>query len=208
MLFEEAVDRLAKRLGQRQDLVDDIRFEMQQAQNIQLERDHMNPWFLLSEDTTAWCDLGDDRMRIPPDFLAEYEESALTLLNEDGSIVPLRKELLECLIHKFGPTQSKPIFYALAGNYFHLYPIPSQQWEIRFKYYATAAELTDGEENVWLKYASDWLIAETGVVMAAQYLINSEMASIFQQQAQIARKRVWQENEARLHANMSYVKGQ
>lgn len=207
MLFEEAVERLAKRLGQRQDLVDDIRFEMQQAQSVTLEQGHLRPWFLLSEDTTAWCDLGDDRMRIPPDFLCEYEESALTLINDDGSIQPLRKELLECLIRKFGEAQSKPIFYALAGSYFRLYPIPSKQWEIRFSYYAKQPDLTDGEENAWLKHASDWLIAETGVVMAAQYLINPEMASIFQQQAQIARKRVWQENEARLHANMSYVKG-
>lgn len=207
MLFEQAYNTLAKRLGQREDLIEDIKFEMQEAQNTILEQDHMKPWFLVSEETEAWTDLGDDRVHIPAGFLAEYELGALFLIRDNGSIKPLIKEELDCLVNKFGDAQGEPSFYTRTGYYFRLYRIPDKQYKLRMVCYMKADALTEGQENVWLKHASDWLIAETGYVLADQYLQNPRLADRFQQQAVKARQRIWRENEAQQLVNRDLIKG-
>lgn len=207
MNFEIAVDMIAKRLGQRQDLVSDIREQMQFVQDYILETDPLRLQFQLSERQNAWTDLGDDRVALPPLFLGEYEEGALFLIREGGSVKPLLKEDLQQLVNKYGDTPGEPVFYARTGSYFRLYPIPNTQYQIRMLNYERAAVLTDGEENYWLANAADWMIAETGKVMAAQFLMNSPLAKIFHDQSTNARQRLWRAHEASLNVNRDMIKG-
>lgn len=207
MLFEQAYETLEKRLGQRRDLRDDIKFEMQNVQDNILQADSFLPWFLLKEEQSAYTQIGDDRLRVPQNFLAEYEEGALFLIRDDGSIKPLFRENLDCLIRKYQDAQSEPVFYARTGKYFRLYPIPDKQYQIRTLCYTKADDLTEGRENVWLELGSDWLLAETGYIMADLYMQNSELAERFKVLAVRARQRLWREHEAQLNVNRNMIKG-
>jgi len=207
MLFETAVTMLEKRLGQRQDLTADIKESMQFVQDYVLETDHIKFEFQLTERQTAFTAIGDDRVAHPPMFLAEYEEGSLFLVLDGGAIIPLIKEDLEGLVRKFGATQGQPIFYARSGSYFRLYPIPEKQYTLRMISYDKAATLIEGEENVWLKYAADWLLAETGKLVAVQILQNTNLAATFNQQAVDARQRLWRSHEASLAVNRDMIKG-
>lgn len=211
MILSTALSMLKFRLGSRTDADLDtlIPIEMDQAQ-FEFERSGQPPWFLLTEDATAETELGERRLPVPEDFLLETEDDALWLISpETGEPQQLDKGELDASTAYWGLTEGTPTGYALAGNYFHLFPTPDAVYSIRLKYYAADAKPTvmaAGATNLWLTYASDLLLARTGRRMA-MYLRDSELAQLFAADEQTAAARLLTEQTARDEANRNRSKG-
>jgi hypothetical protein len=135
------------------------------------------PWFMLSERAATSTKENEERVEVPDDFVQEYEEGALWLVNSDGG---------EILLHKYDaddsrnsaqarynygeldqPTEDWPNCYALTGKYFRLFPKPLEVISVKIMYYkrlALTVELED--ENDWLKHAPYLIIGWAGERMA------------------------------------------
>lgn len=212
MTRDEAVALVKGRLSNRKDADLDplIVAEMKLAQ-IKLESALTLPWFLLSEMSETTTDIGDERVELPEDFLREpEEETALWRYDTDSSNdkwKELSKDAYDKLKVKHDETGA-PLAYALVGNYFRLKPTPDKEYPIRMIYYKRDQSLDSGAtENKWLKNTPDLLIAETGFVIASQYLKDQESALIFSEQLKEARTRYSSFWTAREQAGRSYTKG-
>ena len=86
MIRDTAVDLLMKRLGNRRgtDFQNTIITEMVSVQEDVLEQDPTLPWFLVSEVSNATTTVDDERVALPGDFLQEFEDGALYVLDESG----------------------------------------------------------------------------------------------------------------------------
>ena len=198
MLRDAAVDLLLQRLGQRTgqtSLRDKIIAELAFVQEVTLEGAPELPWFLLTESATTTTTIGEERVQLPGDFLQEWDDSALVRIQDDGSEKVLIRDDWDVV--KYSVTGSgPPTHYDLVGDYYLLRPVPDKSYTLKMRYYARALPLsgTYGDanniENLWLKWASDWLIAETGALIAEQYLQSPGMAARFKEDALRARARV------------------
>lgn len=210
MTFDEAVTLLNYRLGNRTDLATRIALEMQHVQTFLLEGTaSFLPWFLETEIATSTAAEGEERVMLPEDFLAESEDQALWLYDENSSDeiwVELKKNDYDLLRVKY-QAAGRPAQYALVGDYFLIAPTPDTDYTIKMRYYAKDAALATGEENKWLKHAADLLIAETGRIMSG-HMMNPVLEAKFEKEATIARERLFRKHEARRHANRTYSMGE
>jgi hypothetical protein len=181
MIRDAAVDLIMKRLGNQTNtsLRQDIINEMVQAQESVLEADVFHPWFLVSEESSSATTIADERVLLPSDFLALWDYAGLYRYDaslEDPYIEMSRGDW-DIIKGQFNYAD-KPTHWDISGNYLLMRPLADAAYPLRFWYIAKGSSLagTYGEtgggnvENVWLKWASDWLIAETGMVIAEQYL--------------------------------------
>jgi len=199
MTRDEAVDTLMRRLGNwpNTDLRDTIIAEMVVTIQDTLEQEPMFlPWFLLSEVYTGTTTAGEERLELPPRFLQEYEDGALYIVNTDGSKSPLVRDDLDVITSRYSGS-GKPTHYDILGDYFILRKIPDDEYSIKIRFYQGDDSTLDGTygdsnnvENVWLKWAANLVIAETGVVIASQYLQSERMAQMFMIQAEKAKNRL------------------
>lgn len=208
MLRDAAVDIIMFRSGNRKDpgLRDAIIAEMAYVQENILEHANFQPYFLLTETVPLSTTVGDERISVPSDFIMEWEEGALYLVEDDGSLTLLYKDDME-KIRANTSGVGKPIAYDLAGEYFLLGPTPDKVYNLQMKYYGKAESLagTYGDaaniENVWLKNASDWFIAEVGAIIAAQHLYNEKLAVMYIRQGAEAKKKLMNGDIARREVN-------
>lgn len=210
MLLSAAIDVLKFRLGSRTDadLSVTIPIEMGQAQ-FEFEHSGEPPWFLLTEDATASTVAADRRLPVPTDFLLEADEDCLWVQDSAGNYTPLEKGEYDASLIYWGTTQGLPSGYALAGQYFQLFPIPDQAYTMRMKYYAadtSPAVMALSATNLWLTWAADLLLARTGRRMAT-YLRDTELAQVFLAEEAQAAERLRKEMAARESANRSWSKG-
>ena len=215
---DRAIDLLLARLGQRGNdavLKAAAVTEMALMQE-NLERQAFKPWFLLSELRTVDTSANEERIALPDDFLEEPEEGAVWLLQPDNATTP-KKELIktdyDVALQRF-PIPAIPRFYSLGGNYLRIHPTPDAVYTLQTQFYVKQTQLTDvyGSAdglltNNWLTYASDWLMAETGALLAATYTRDTELATIFQAQASVAHKRCYTETIQRQEANYNRQMG-
>lgn len=217
MTRDKAVDMIMKRCGYRTktSLRDDIITEMAYVQKTLLEGGPVMPWFLLSDERKTTTVANDARVRVPPDFINEWEETELYLYKEsntDDKYKELHKDDWDYIKDKY-PGSGEPSHYDLKGSFFMLAPIPDDEYELRFWHYARADDLggTYGDsnniENCWLKWAPDLLIAETGVIIGSQYLQSEALAGRFEKQAKQARDRLWRRNTAIREENKNRLMG-
>lgn len=189
MTRDEAVTSIMNRLGNRTDLETDIITEMKIVQESVLEGHSWLPWFLLSEIATETTVADEERVELPTDFLLEDDDQALWWYDSsdtDNGWKPLAKDDLDILRERY-PGTGEPKAYALRGNYFIIKPTPDDSYTLKMSYYARDAALDTDIENEWLKHAADLLIAETCVVMAEEYIKDSESAERFK----VAARRAW-----------------
>ena len=216
MLRDTAILLLMQRSGNLQDsaIRDLMIAEMDFVQTVELERGLHLPWFLLSETSSIVTTGSESRLPIPADFLREYDDGALWVYdtiqgNPWGKLV---KDSYESLTAR-NLGNGRPRFYSLVGENFILFPTPDAAYTVKMKYYQKGASLagsyggTGNVENVWLKYAPDLLLAKTGLIYAGQYEQSPERANLFQAQAQVALKRIVDENTARENANVEQTMG-
>lgn len=196
MLRDAAVDLLMNRLGQRKGtgLKDQIIAEMVAAQET-LEGNPTPMWFLLTEKSDAVTAAGDERVKLPTDFLLEWEEGGLYYVDSDGDEVLFVREDWDVIKYKIVGS-GQPEYYDIAGDYFLLRKTPDGIYTLKMRYYANQTSLAGSYgdaanvENSWLKHASDLLIAETGIVIADQYLQSATMTKRFEVQAARAQDRL------------------
>lgn len=180
MLRDAAVDLIMKRLGNSNDITlqGDIINEMVQAQATVLEGDVLKPWFLVSEEASNATSIGEERVPLPVDFASLWEEIGLYRYDvtlDDPYIEMCRADWED--IKKELNWSDKPTHWDIGGPYLLMRPLADAVYPLRFWYIAKGVSLagTYGDvvtniENVWLQWAADWLIGETGSVIAEQYL--------------------------------------
>ena len=208
MLRDEAVARIQRILGYRTDKTSEIIDALVDAQ-VNLEKEPIKPWFLLTEIASINTVAGDERVPVPSDFLLEYEDDALFKYDSAAlpayKWVPLRKDHLQVLRHDFSGSGA-PRAYSLDGDYFRLFPTPDAIYTLKQIYYAEDASLTANIENGWLKNIPDLLIGIAGIKMAGP-IRDASALKIFVDMERSSRTRLFQANEARQHTNHEYVMG-
>jgi hypothetical protein len=200
MLRDAAVDLLMKRLGNQNDvtLKDDIINEMVQAQETVLEGDVFHPWFLVSEEASNSTSVGEERVPLPEDFLALW---TLGLYRYDSTQTDPYIEMVRedwDLIKTVKNYSDEPTHWDIGGDYLLMRPLADAVYPLRFWYIARATSLagtygdvTTNVENAWLRWASDWLLGETGMVIAEQYLqYTDDRVNTFRTQAARGRQRL------------------
>jgi len=150
------------------------------------------PWFLLSERSSTTSPGEEERIFLPEDFMMEYEEDGLWLQLPDGGEKRLRKydsDDLRAMTGRFSDAQEESwrtqykFSYALTGEYFRIFPTPSDPFTFKMMYYKkqTVLDETDtSSTNNWLRYAPWILIGMAGEVYA--HAIRDQPAMAFFQQ--------------------------
>lgn len=186
MTLSEVVANIARKLGNRTDLDAAIADEVRLAQ-IELEAARQLPWFLLDEEQYIDIAAETDRLALPTGFLREYEKGALWRYDADvGKYQKLVKLALDDLRDVTADTEDDsdtvPMYYALAGKYFHLAPVPGDTVRLQILCYTRDDTLTlDGDTNDFLTYNPELLLAKAGMRMA-QWLQNPGAFAMFQSQ--------------------------
>lgn len=226
MTRDEAVKIILMRCGMRQNdkaLQEACVAEMVLAQTTRLERSAFKPWFLVSETSTTVTFPTEERIPLPRDFLQEYEEGAIAIrdYDDDREDLPLYvpppfrnlvKDDYDYLQVKYPPGIGRgydyvPQAYAVVGNYITLHPAPQRTFMLRMKYYKKADTFPqpygEGAElsNEWLTICPDWIIGETGAIIAGSYIKDDATAAKFAEQASLARQAMMIEHTARDEAN-------
>lgn len=221
MTRDQAIKLILMRCGMRQNdklLQAACVEEMQLAQQTKLERAGFKPWFLISETESTITMPFEERIPLPKGFLQEYEEDCLwirpfdeTTEDVEGAVLPpwglVNKDDYDTnMVRRYGT--NAPHAYAIVNNYIILTPTPQGTFSLKMKYYKAGALITadygateGATSNVWLDNAPDWLIGETGAVIAGQYIKDEATAAQFRQQAADARSAVMIEHTARDEAN-------
>jgi len=208
-----ARDLVKLRIGNRVDTALDTQVvaEMALAQTV-LEGGSYLPWFLLSEFSENDTVADEERVPVPTDFLREFEYGSLYYNNSAlaDAWVELLKDEMEALRADttLNASTGAPQKYSLVGDYFRLFPTPDAVYTLKMVYYKQdTAPATGGAENLWLKWAPDWLIAQTCVQMAQNLQMPQARVEKFMHAAQIAERRTMVAGEAREHASREYVMG-
>ena len=210
MIRDSAVDLLMGRLGNRsnatlqQAVIDEMVFVQENVLEGALEL----PWFCLSEKSYAVTTPSEERLALPSDFLAEWEEGDIFLLESDGSQTPLIRADWDVIkIQDSLKGSGKPTHYDIGGDYYLFRKIPDDTYTIQQRYYQRQTSLAGSYgdaanvENNWLKWASDWLLAETGIRVAKYRLQSEKMANLFVNDVVAARERIRLKNIAMIESN-------
>lgn len=210
MLRDAAVTLLKKRLRRQGDsaIATDIIDELQATQE-RLEQGVTLPWFLVSDDTSRQCTIGNETFAVPIGFIRVYEEGGALWYREltTEKWNPITRDDYTAIYNKNGISTGAPKNYSLEGSNYKLSQIPDKAYYMRTKAYVKGVLLDSNVENVWLANASDLLLAETGVVIASFYIRNMELAGEMKQWAQQAHTRLFTADEAWKHADRQYKMG-
>jgi hypothetical protein len=209
MTRDEAVARIQRQLGQRNDKATDIIDELKNAQTF-YERWTRLPWFLVDEMHRIQTGDGEERIPVPDDFLREYEKGTLWYWNDtttDSAEVwtNLAKEDIDYLRETL-PGEGAPEAYTIGGDYFRIFPTPDAQYWIKMIYYKEDLPLDDNIENDWLKWQPDLLTGYAGR-MIANSLYNDRARGYFTEMEVAARDLMVKHSEAREHENRRYIMG-
>jgi hypothetical protein len=201
MLRDTVAELLLQRLGKRTDLLSAVITEMQYVQEFILEQHHWLPWFLESEWATSTTIVGEERVRVPDDFLGEIEDNHLWVKAvSDTTWTKVTKEPYDIAYERYSGSGT-PEVYSLSGEYFLLRPVPDQIFSLRMRYYNAAEVLSSNIENLWLKYASDVMMGEVGQIMAGRYIQNPALEAQFKTDAERAWDRLYRQHIGREQMN-------
>lgn len=208
MTRDEAVALVHQTLGFRTDQATNIVTNMKLAQQT-LEKGPIMPWFLLSEGSTRRTELNERRVRIPTDFLREYEEGTLTYVPDDATLeeVDLIKDSREILQEEYGSLAAgPPEKYSLDGYYFNIFPLPDDDYLLKMRYYKQAALLTTNIENEWLLEIPLLIIGAAGLLLAPG-LRDKEATKTFADWSNQGQLILNGYEETRVHTNRPYQIG-
>lgn len=185
---DTAVNLIGRRLGFRTDKNSEIIETMQFMQETELEGDPSLPWFLIKEDATLATAADTETVTPPTDFLDIPDKGGLWYLASTGKWAGMGRGSIDDLRSKHD-VSGTPEAYDLVGETLYIAPVPDAIYSLRLMYLGRALDLTTNIENLWLKYASDWMIATVLEKMATD-LQMQDLARTAGQQKLIARARV------------------
>lgn len=209
MLRNTAVDLLMSRLGNRRDttLRDKIISEMAFVQEFILEGTNPLPWFLRTKTESLSTVIGDETITLPTGFLQLWDEGGVWKLSATGVPTVLQREDYARLQDYYEDIDTIG-YYDLVDTTLYVRQVPTEVVTIGLWYYkrdtlitGTYDDVGTNLQNSWLQYAADWLMAETGRLLADGYLQAPNMAALFQRQALEARDRLMREHEHRDEIN-------
>lgn len=196
MTRDEAVSWVQFHLGNRTDLTTQAQNALIAAQE-ELERQDFLPWFLRTEVMPLTTTIDEERLAIPDDFIREWEEGALYLVDSDGELVEIEKDTLTILRAQFkGAATGQPTDYAMDNAYFRLFPTPDAAYTLKLIYYAHAAELSSNIENAWLKNAP-WMVISQAIMVLAPGLRDTAAFNIAEKKFSSAKSDCVKSGEAR-----------
>lgn len=206
---------LKSRVGSRNDDdVDEILLlELELAQVDDLEANgRATPWFLYSEAAYVDMTAGEERIKLPNDFLREIEEGTLSIfIAELGKFVALDRDDYDTLTEEYLYSEpGRPEKYALEGHYFRVFPTPDNAYRLRMRYVQsdTPPTLVDNnKENLWMKWAPNLLISVAGRRYASLHLVNPQLAAVFEGEETKSWDRIVTRTEARRNTNRIFVMG-
>jgi len=211
MNFDEMIDVVGRRLGNRTDLDTWILSEMKLAQDA-LEDGDVIPWFLqTTADVTITNGTEYGTGPLPTGFIQEIEEEGFwlkdftTTLRVYELIKAEPKILIQSTIDNELPNNNTPGFYALGEGAILTYPISTNATEtIDVHFYAkdTTVPANDATTNAWATNAAELLIAETGMRIAP-YLDNKAALASFNSSRNEAMGRLVKTHEMKQAANQS-----
>lgn len=205
MKLDDAVDLVAKRLGNRRGMEDRIRLEMDIVKET-LEGGDFLPWFLLSDPQET--EITASKITLPPRFLRFHDDVPLWAIKEDRSD---RWQLERCGLEVIEPLGTRdegpPEKIALGRDVMWLVPEPDGTYYLWMVYHRGEPSLDADQGNRWLTHAPDWLVAETIVRMGMQLQMNANFIQAARQEAEMAKQRVMVDSEAREHAMREYIFG-
>ena len=219
MLRDNAVAIIKQRMGNNNDSSLDAHIvtEMQLQQEI-LERTPNPPWFLNTvKEQEALADgfvtFDDSVVLSEVDGLPMFWSEA-TLLSYNKNRFLMKDDWPPLAGWSDGDTTD-----TVATNYakfpdineefkYILFPTPDT---VAYKYYLPCyvkdSVLSTNIENRWLKHAADLMIAQTGAVIAGQYVAFEKFAAAFVVQQQIAQKRLTTMNTVKEEENIRRMMG-
>ena len=183
--------------------------EMIEYQKMVLEKGEVMPDFLIVRHASITLSADNRQFTLPTDFLRELDEDeTLWIVDADSLEQSMEKVDYEdpYVQGEFDSddTSTLPRKYSLQGLYGYTWPIPSVARTMKMDYYGTGGTIADDAvETVWLKHASDLVIAGTGMIVNALYVKDSEAALAFAALEARAKKRLWDEQTARQEAGRS-----
>jgi hypothetical protein len=198
----EAVARISDAIGWRavgHNKEDAIIRRLQEAQRM-LEKGKTLPRFLLEEDYEVTLAQGDHSIPLPTGFLKFFDENLLhytstdtnlaTYLSPMDYITAVKNVEAQQRPDEIAITTRAPEVFVLRKNTIDFIATANTDYIIHFDYYKAADLLTADIENVWLQYASDWLIGEAGVRIAAD-LRDVDAVQLFNQMRNEGRQAVF-----------------
>lgn len=202
MKRDTAIEVIMARLGNRTGLEEMAVREMQLAQD-RLESGPEMPWFL---EATATASVAiDATMATLPTLYKRTHEDGLWI-RETGTtdaVAPITKidfpELLKFRKDATVGESGIPDRYALWGTTLELYPVADKAYDLIHYHYAKGALLETNIENLWLEYAPDLMIAETGIVIA-MFARDDSAVQVFSAQRADAQERLIRDTVAREEA--------
>lgn len=225
MLKSVAIATIQRHLGFRSNLDAHILAQLQQAQST-FEREGVPiflsgniqtgtflPWFLLTEIADIVVPIGEERIKLPGDFLSEWEESALWIYDssadegEEWKAVPKDDVKTARRTAKATDSTDAPLLYARSGDYFRLFPKPEEVTQFKMIYYAKDTELGATDiENDWLKYTPNLMMGEAGMHIASSTR-DAQGVAIFENMRRSAARALFVRDEDSKHVNRRYVMG-
>lgn len=173
-----------------------------------LEQSPELPWFLFLDTNVEGTNLttvaDTETVAVPDGFLREVEDLEYVLFVQDSSQddpwVPLTKDDYSVLKARYTGTGS-PKHYDLLGDYLYLRKIPDDSYTLRLLYHGADDAIVAGtSENRWMKYASDWIMAETGFVITSTVVPMPSLMQAFAKEMNDAKTRVMNDTVARNEA--------
>lgn len=210
MTTDEMISAMQAYLGNIGTILDSqILVELQLAQT-QCERGPIWPAFL--KDQRQYLTTADEpRVQLPAGFLKEVENDALYVLF-NGDYIALKKDYLQDLRDEFEGVSATtagvtaPTYYALEGNYFWIYPTPSETVTLRMHYYKQDTTLALGNSNNWSTYYPDLLMGLAGQNLSSSFRA-PEIKPRFDEMVMVARRQMLQHETGREVANMEQSYG-
>lgn len=222
MTRTEVIAAIARRLGRRTDLDDDILLELDLAQATVLERNAVLPWFLpfrLSEAPALVTTTDQRYMNLPVDLLGVPEHGGLYVqsVENDSDWMKLIKGTYDENLLKYQDAPGFPEVYSLHMGFegivpfraAYLQPIPDAEYDCRMAYIAadTLPSAITIDTNAWMTYAPDLLIYVTAQICARDLLQDFELAASFEGMITVARHRLMVETERHEHEDREYHMG-
>jgi len=175
MLRSAAVSKVQQGLSFRRTNETEIIDALQTAQR-DLEMGKTLPWFLLSEDQTMSGTASVAYVTPPTGWITLDDDAAVKYYDSSGNYVRrLEKGSFDQLEEVWkGSSITTPYAYALRKSTIHVFPTPTAAFTLKASFYVADTVLSSNVENAWLANAPDLLIAEAGLLMAAD--LNDEVA--------------------------------